>query len=372
VTRRTDSRRSTVSHSTALRCLLPISIVLMAVLPVTAVGWQVASASNRPHSSPLSTPGTAAKSRFIPSVVAWKDAPVATPDPSKWAATLPQCRASQLTARSFPSGGTAGSVVFRAEIVNHSHAVCALRGHPLSLSGVTSGGSFFPLQPQWLSDGVPYVTDQPAILPVGGSADMAIIAGVNCLVGPPSGPSFAALVIGVPSGRVSAPFVNGTDGGGQPTEFPCGLAVTPFARWDESEGQGAHFSGTMALDAILPPSFELLPGHQRLDYAVSLVNPGGLAVRLDPCPTYTETLTLQTSLGKAPGPAIIRVASYRLNCKGASDVPPHSRIRYRIQIAVPDHPRRPYSGNLEWRLDVLDGTGPEASSYWCGACLATR
>jgi photosystem II stability/assembly factor-like uncharacterized protein len=328
------------------------------------------------RAGPFSIPPTASTTALIsqraddhPAIV-WRNAPAPTPDPMQLARHVPECLAERLSAQTLPSGGTAGAIVFRVQIVNKSDEVCALRGHPVSLTGITGDGTAISLNALYMSNGVPYVTDQPAILPVGASADMAIVAPVNCTAGTPVGPTFRSLDIGLSSGAVSAPYATGGAAHDQPLAVPCPIAVTPFARWDASEGNSAHFSGDMALLATLPESFSLRPGQQQVKYVVTLANPTATAIALRPCPTYTETLEIQTSNGIRPGPNRTEVASYRLNCSRTPEVDGHSSLRFAMEVRVPRLPGESPGGTLQWRLNVLDGTGPEASTYWCGACTA--
>ena len=94
--------------------------------------------------------------------VPWIDSPVPTPNPTRLAALLPPCLAKQLAAHLYPSGGTAGTVIYRVQVLNISRRICALRGHPDALSGVTMAGASVALSPSWMSVGSPYVDDQPA------------------------------------------------------------------------------------------------------------------------------------------------------------------------------------------------------------------
>jgi hypothetical protein len=325
-----------------------------------------------PYSLPPAASTMALVSHLVAAqnAVAWRDEPASTPNPIQLARRLPSCRADHLTARTFASGGTAGAAVFRLQIVNQSNRVCALRGHPVSMAGITNNGAASTLHPLYMRNGVPYVFDQPAILPVGASADMAILAPVNCVNAISEVTVFRSLEVGLASGMISAPYAAGGIERDQPLSFPCNEAVTPFARWDATEGDGARFSGVMALRATLPEYFHLRPGQRQFRYVVTLANPTGSAIRVRSCPTYTESLAIQTTHGIRPGPNITKVASYRLNCSGIAGIRGHSSLRFAMEIPVPGESVHSPGGTLEWRLNVLDGTGPETSSFWCGACAA--
>ena len=76
-------------------------------------------------------------------------------------------------------------------------------------------------------------------------------------------------------------------------------------------------------------------------FVITLRNPTTLTVRLDPCPSYTETLYAQTG-----GPAR---RTYRLNCSSIHAIASRQSMRYAMRFRLP----RGSSGltKLAWQLD---------------------
>jgi hypothetical protein len=75
-----------------------------------------------------------------------------------------------------------------------------------------------------------------------------------------------------------------------------------------------------------------LPGTVRagrwFDFTVTLTNPTSAAVPLQPCPTYQE-------VWKPVTPAAALSRSYRLNCDGHAEVPPHQALTFQMRMVAP-------------------------------------
>lgn len=336
-------------------------LVLVALLNACSGGSHAAPPATAP--ADRSPPPTHLSGQDSGLPVRWVDAPVPTPDPRKLAAALPACRASQLTGDLSPSGGGAGTEVYRSQITSRSDSVCALRGYPQTLFGETTTGTVVRLRPEWLAGGSAYVSDQPAVLPPGGSAGIAFLTGDSCFTPGSVTSSFSALVIGLASGDVVARTTGGA------AVFPCGLAETPFARWVEGEGGPDTSPGRLGLLATLPSSFSVTPGQRRLDYLLTLTNPTEHPIGLRPCPSYTESFTLDLINGvKGLGVRTLSIASFRLNCSAAPEIAAEGSVTFDMRLALPATLGQVSGGSLLWRLNVIDGTGPEATSNWCAAC----
>jgi hypothetical protein len=284
-------------------------------------------------------------------------------------ARLPACDAALLAARWSDSGASAGTAVTRVQLVNRSARVCALRGHPVSLTGVAPGGATVPLKGGWTGGGSAYVEDQPAILAKdGGAADVALLTHAVC---GRSGPAVAALRIGLPTGTVTVPYTPGPDSHA-PFRFTCPPSVTDFAQWSGSFAGWAEQPGLLGLLASAPGRFVPPRRSGVLTNGIVLSNVTAHAIRLGPCPSYTESLTVDRVKGIRPVPArAIARASYRLNCAAARVIPAHRSVRFMISLSIRAHIAgrlHVTGGTLVWRLNVLDGTGPEARSYWCASC----
>ena len=102
----------------------------------------------------------------------------------------------------------------------------------------------------------------------------------------------------------------------------CGyMAVTRF-------GVPAD-SSTALLHTSLDIPTEVRAG-TRLRYSVVLSNPLTVAIPLDPCPVYTQTL-----VPEAPGGPQGPVLSFVLNCDNVKAVPAKGQIRFAMEYPTP-------------------------------------
>ena len=97
----------------------------------------------------------------------------------------------------------------------------------------------------------------------------------------------------------------------------------------------------------------LHPG--RLNYSVTVRNHTGRAVRLNPCPGYTESAAAWKDPA-TPHPAMIR-RRYYLNCAAVRAIPPNDSITYadasaRCRWAVSDLVK------FGWFMDGRGGRAP--------------
>jgi hypothetical protein len=131
----------------------------------------------------------------------------------------------------------------------------------------------------------------------------------------------------------------------------CPLFEGYFGRVEAFRMRGPTASSAEELLAgrlSVPPA---VPG-TTLRYIVTLRNPTARAVRLRPCPGYTETFV---SFSR-PMVRVVRV--YELNCSRIHEIGPHSVVPFAIRIPVPSW-TRPGRANVIWQMD-----GPSPAYSW--------
>ena len=336
-------------------------MVLTLVLAAMAVSCSGTAPASRRSGSTTPSTGAAAGG------VAWIDQPRPTPDSAHLAGSLPDCQAAQLRGRVFPSGPGGGTVEYQAQLINLGTTTCALLGYPSSLAGLDPSGQTLPLSLAQVPAGA-YVPDEPALLAPGAAAEVAFLSTDGCSAAGGALPQFVGLRIGVAGGTVNAPDAVSLTVGPPSIQFPCGaIGASPFARWFEAEGD-VTLPGMQALEVSLhlPRSVDLT--QSSLEYSVDLINPTRSAITLKPCPTYTESFSVGSIRGHKLAPPAVTTATYLLNCRANSIVAPHSDDYFEMKLPLP----RGLTPGLEqptlsWRLNVLLGTGPEATSV-CPDC----
>jgi hypothetical protein len=86
--------------------------------------------------------------------------------------------------------------------------------------------------------------------------------------------------------------------------------------------------------------------HDRvLDFVVTLANPSAVAVKLDPCPSYSEYL----GAARTSGPVAAR-AFYFLNCDTTRSIAPKASVKFAIRAAVPESFTGGGFTKLVWQL----------------------
>jgi hypothetical protein len=98
-----------------------------------------------------------------------------------------------------------------------------------------------------------------------------------------------------------------------------------------------------------------------LRYTVTLTNPTGRDVALDPCPTYEEYVA---TAGNPTGPVSGTVTStelhYRLNCSEVRSIAAGDHVTYAMELAIPaDHRTGP--AKFGWISSTGDVEGPAAA-----------
>ncbi len=84
-----------------------------------------------------------------------------------------------------------------------------------------------------------------------------------------------------------------------------------------------------------------------ISYTVTLANLADQPVPLNPCPTYSEELSVSS---------VHVTRKYRLNCDTVSSIPPHSSVTFAMVLRVP-HSFRSGPARLTWGVLGTKTTG---------------
>jgi hypothetical protein len=288
-------------------------------------------------------------------VVAWVDRPAPPytapqPTPLPYPTAAPACRVDQVRATGATSGVATGNVDERLTFTNISRTSCLLSGFP-TVSALAPSGQRLRLRHVTPSPrGTFFGLLVPAAMPPGRHVFLDLATeDVTCRIGRPF--VYHDLTFRLPDGRRLLTHTRLTRlcGGWQISRF--GLPERTTATVPPSPG---------SLDALrvslsLPPSAR---AGTTLRYLVTIANPTDTAVRLEPCPSYTQAVYLQIeSIVHQMSPTLF------LNCDAVRLIAPGRRVRYEMRLRLPVMP----SGQAKfgWHLNTPNEPG-------AGTVLAIR
>jgi Domain of unknown function (DUF4232) len=268
-------------------------------------------------------------------------APIPTALPYPTAAPL--CGSDQVRATGAAVGAAAGNIRERFTFTNTSHSTCLLRGSP-TITGIAPGGRRRVLHPR-PSPATFFGLLVPADIPPGHRVYLDLATqDVTCSVTHPL--VYRDLAFGLPGDMTLRSRA-------RLRRFCGGWEMSRFGRPPRTTASIRPRPGsldTLRVSVTLPASAR---AGTTLRYVVTLINPTLHTVRLA-CPSYTEAIST---------PELHRSLSYLLNCGTVHAIEPHQRIRYQMQLAIPDTP--PGWAKLAWHLNTP--REPEA-----GTALAIR
>ena len=252
--------------------------------------------------------------------------------------SAPACRAAQLDARRTRSGAAAGNLLYRFAFTNTGPRPCLAAGFPAVALREANGRR---VRVKRARGGTYFGIMAPADIAPGRAAELDLATeDVTC---PPSGDRPVRLLgFRVGGGSIT---LRGLLGGCGHWELSM---LGRSQRWANEQPPRAGTPGTLAVTWSLRPSFPVRAG-QTLHYIVTLRNPTRTAVRLTPCPSYTETVV----------PRRVFTATYYLNCSAVRVIAPGQSIHFRMRQQIP----RGVSGlaKLGWHLDTPVDAGAGAA-----------
>lgn len=293
-----------------------------------------------------------------PAVVPWKDLPAGAGDSPRALPVQPQdldhpaCVASQLSATLSSPNGATGNEFYNFTIKRISGSPCVLDDKVLGLSGLAIGGGRHVLPIAQDSD--PSLDIEAGLLSK--PTDTGVIAMhfyPRCdTADEPSYPNETDLQLTLASGIIAVGPL--TDQRGTPAEsktFYVGC-LRPKDSIYFSKAGVIKPDPTYAHDPLsdLKVSLDATPipvhgGFMR--YTVTLFNPSSVAIPLDPCPNYRQSVDGQIG-GRA---------EYELNCAQAGPVPAGGTEVFAMVIDA-NAPGR----ELSWSLDLGDNAAPGGPS----------
>jgi hypothetical protein len=289
----------------------------------------------------------------IPAVpfVASTPRPKASPPTPTPEASVRVCTASDLAGAYTVDNGAGGVFLRGVAIANTSATACGIRGKPsvrILLANRAAEATYAEA-----TDGPLAVLSPNGVRPVAGAAPQPGV--LSLVVGISRSCSFAAagmsalLVIlpgDVSSFRIDLPMRN--LGEPAPTPIPSANCLdAPYfpqiGVWNigvvvPSSGQ----SPALGVRAVVNAPAIAVAG-ETLRFEVTLVNEGGDALGLEPCPSYTISIGVGADRG--------RTERHMLNCAPVGQLAAHGSSTFAMEIAVPADWPVTLDGGLGWSLD---------------------
>ena len=266
--------------------------------------------------------------RVGPGAVPWvnRPAPAYVPPPQpRLTAAYPPCQARQLAGTPGRGGPAAGTVYQEIRLTNRSDRSCTLSGGPAAVTGVQVSGVTTTLtRVAMLRDGYNLVGPGPANLRPGQSGWVTLAYGDGCPALTSGGKAdYRTLFIWLSGGRVRVAFPVAPN-------LVCGVWVSGFGVPPPAPPSSTSPLNALTATVAVPAS---VGAGGTASYTVTLRNIHARAVRLTPCPSYTEYL----GVSLAPGRAWHVTRNFYLNCAAVGRIAPHASITFAMRMPVPDH-----------------------------------
>jgi Protein of unknown function (DUF4232) len=266
------------------------------------------------------------------------------PAPVPYATIGPACRVDQLHATGAVVGAATGNLDERFTFTNVSRSTCLLRGFP-SITALAPDGRRVPLHPVRSPHGTFFGSPAPAAIPPGRHVYLDLATeDVTCSLDHPF--VYSDLAFRLPDGSRLNTHTRLTRfcGGWQMSRF--GLPPRTTATVPPRPGS----LDTIHVALSLPSSAR---DGTTLRYLITLTNPTDTAVRLNPCPSYTEAIY-------APGAPSdgSRALAFFLNCDTVHRIDPGGRVRFRMRLRLPALP--PVQAKFSWHLNTPGEPGSGA------------
>lgn len=264
-----------------------------------------------------------------PWVIPWRDTPPVEPAPSlspRPVATL--CRTADLVLQPIGIDGAGGTTFHHITVRNAGAAGCALLGRPAvrgidATSGVSRTVATDPVAALGAAQG-----SRPATIEPGESALLDLDTYGGCLDGRPETVYRDVRLRLADGGHLRLPgTVNAT----------CGVGLSDWYRPAPPAPDTSAIAKLVA--SIQAPASARAGG--TLDFVVTLTNPTGTGVQLDPCPNYEIALLAPVKAGGA----------YQLNC-AIPAVPAHGSLRFAMRLSIPSFTEYRGPATVQWSLDA--------------------
>jgi len=208
-------------------------------------------------------------------------------------------------------------------LINRSGRPCTLSGGPAAVTGVRVTGGTTTLTRAALGDGFNLIGPGPANLRPGQAGWVTLSYGDGCPALTAGGTAdYRTLFLVVDGGRVRVEFPAALN-------LVCGLAASRFGASPPPPPGSRSPLNVLTATIAIPAA---LTAGSTASYTVTLRNPSRAAVRLRPCPSYTEYLGVFTG----PGKHLYQERHYYLNCAAIRQIAAHGSVTFAMRIPVPD------------------------------------
>jgi hypothetical protein len=342
---RTALARWGFGRTQAMSWVLLLAGLLLALVVASLAGgaWRrdlavVIAPSPTPTAAPTATGSPAA------GIVPWADLPAPAfvePTPAPYPTDARPCRPQDLSVKVGGVGAGLGNTNLPVLFINRSSSACLLAGSP-AIAGLTAAGTLVPLR----------ATEGSYFGDPGPTADMGP-GGVTALN--ISGADVCPAVLGgahkvYPTLRISLPAGGSIDIPGGGFDAVCGLSVSAFGV--PADAPSAAGPPPSPLTAAIHAPATAAPGAV-LEFTVTVANPTGADVALEPCPAYEEWV----SSGDQAWVSTTR--DYYLNCASAPMIPAGGTLTFAMRLALPAN--QP-AGMAKFGWDIQGGAGPSATA----------
>ena len=338
-----------VKSHTLLRGRLTPLLAVAALTASCVAAFSSAGPLGSPSPAPPVTSSGAPAGTAAPSpetgMVPWVDRPAAAyvePTPRPYPTDARPCGPVDLAVTVGAQGVAMGNTNLPVAFMNISDSPCVLSGYP-TISGLRSNRTLVPLT---VSEGSYFGDPGPTANIARGAVGALNLSGADQCLTAQAGThlTYPALRIGLPGG-------GSVDVRAAHFETICGVSVSRFGvPADEVPDPVPPVSPLIA--TISAPT-TAGPG-QDLAYTVTLANPLGTDVPLNPCPAYTEFVGSGTETVW-----IATIRNYYLNCDTATSIPAGKSITFEMRLQLPaDQP----AGAAKFGWSIQGGAGPSATA----------
>jgi len=280
-------------------------------------------------------------------VVAWVDRPappyaVPRPNPLPYATAAPACRVDQIHATGARVGFATGNVDERLTFTNISRSSCLLTGYP-AITALAPSGHRLHVHAIPAPSGTFFGTLAPAAVTPGHHVYVDLATqDVTCRLGRPF--VYHDLTFRLPDGRR---LITDT----RLTRFCGGWRASRFGLPRRTTADLPPKPSSIDSLRVIVSLPSTAPAGATLRYLVTLANPTRTAVRLDPCPSYTEAVaaSIHRYLHRA----------FLLNCDAVRRIGPGRRVRYEMRMRLPTMEAGP--AKFSWHLNVPSEPGSSAT-----------
>jgi hypothetical protein len=242
----------------------------------------------------------------------------------------------QLAGRPGRGGPAAGTVYREVRLINCGDRPCTLSGGPAAVTGVRVTGGTTTLTRA--ATGANLVGPGPANLRPGRSGWVTLsYRGVCPALTSGAKDRYRTLFIVLDGGRVRAEFPVALN-------LVCGLAASRFGAPQPPPPSSRSPLNVLTATVAVPAT---LSAGSTASYTVTLRNHSRAAVRLTPCPSYTEYL----GVFSGPGRHVYLTRHYYLNCTAIRRIAAHGSVAFAMRIPVPAGAGH---AKLDWQLQSTD------------------